>query len=354
MRSGTLYARRMDARTLEFTGEERRLAENLLYRGGSWVGAFGVSEAGPLIFVSTGQPMGSRLSWFDMEGKQGAQVDGLDVHWGFRFSPDGTKLAVAKGDPEPSLYVLAPERGTQTRIAATAQFARSPVWSPDGTRIIFGGFEKGHLSLFEVPVDGSNAPKLVYAGDTDMVPTDWSPDGRTLLIDHGPPGSTQIWGFDLENRKASPLVERPPLAGDGRFSPDGKWMIYSSRETGVDQLYLAPFPGVDRRWQLSTENGAFGRWLPGGDGIVYLGEKGLQMVSVAIERGNVTLGAPRVLFLLPADNPVYTGWEGFLEPAPDGRRLLCSHSKAQRRIDSISLVLNWDRELESGPARSRR
>lgn len=346
MRSGSLHARPLDTETLEFTGEEILLARHVMYNGGSWVGAFDVGETGPLTYMSTGQPMGSSLTWFALDGNPGEELDGLDIHWGFRFSPDGRRLALAKGDPEPSLYVLDPERGTQTRLASTAGFARSPVWSPDGRKLAFAGFDKGLLSIFEVPVDGSGAPRLLHGEETDAVPTDWSSDGRHLLFDRGPPGNTQVWVLDLQEGEALPLVEAPPLAGDGRFSPDGRWIIYSSRETGVDQIYLMPFPAADRRWQVSASHGSFARWLPGGDRILFKGAEVLTSVSFRASGGDVALGTPEPLFRLASDSAVYIGWEGEFEPGPGGSRVLVSYRPVRRSTTPLTIVVNWTNELK--------
>jgi hypothetical protein len=136
------------------------------------------------------------------------------------------------------------------------------------------------------------------------------------------------------------LIERPPLAGDGRLSPDGKWRIHTSRETGEDQICLACFPGVDRRWQLSRGSGALARRGRFGDRILYGSHTGLTAVHSALRGDGPNPGAPQGLFRRESASPVYTGWEGLYEPGPDGNRVLISRGKSERGIAPLTIVLH--------------
>jgi dipeptidyl aminopeptidase/acylaminoacyl peptidase len=172
-----------------------------------------------------------------------------------------------------------------------------------------------------------------------------SPDGRALLVNRSADATrSDIWVLPLEP-KAEPKVFRQTEFTEvaGSFSPDGRWVAYFSNESGEYEVYVTPFPGPGRRWQVSTKSGAYPQWRADGRELVYVQMDGqITSAAVAADGDSFRVAAVSPLFRLSVPNP---GGPSF-SLAADGSRLLVVPSTAQKAGGLLSLVVGWPSELE--------
>ena len=180
-----------------------------------------------------------------------------------------------QGQGAMDIWLLDLERdGLPTRFTFDAAADVVPVWSPDGSRVAFSSSRQGNLDLYQKASSGAGAEELLLADDGNSIPTSWSPDGRFLLYSRVGLQS-DIWVLPLfGDRKPFPFVQMPANQGNARFSPDGRWIVYTSIESGRTEVYVAPFsssggaPAGKR--QISTGGGTQPNWRQDGREIVYL------------------------------------------------------------------------------------
>ena len=176
----------------------------------------------------------------------------------------------------------------------------------------------------------------------------WSPDGRSIVYEvSDPKTSADLWVLPLTgDRKPTALLQTQFSETHGQISPDGKWMAYTSNETGRSEIYVRPFPAGPGKWQISTNGGSFARWRRDGRELFYMdrGSSGkLVAIDVKSSASTFEAGTPKELFdpgyvNLPAGGPYHT-----YAVSPDGQRFLIPRpeSAAAETPAPIVVVLNW-------------
>jgi dipeptidyl aminopeptidase/acylaminoacyl peptidase len=173
----------------------------------------------------------------------------------------------------------------------------------------------------------------------------WSPDGQLLaFIEVNPSTQRDIWVLRMGDRKPQPFLRTRLDERSPRFSPDGRWLVYVSNESGRYEIYVQPYPGPGGKWQISTEGGTEPAWNPNGRELFYRSGNKMMAVDIATQPG-FAAGTPRMLF------------EGQYQPSPvvvanydvspDGQRFLMlkPSEQAQAAPTQINVVLNWFEEL---------
>jgi Tol biopolymer transport system component/predicted Ser/Thr protein kinase len=348
-RENTLMAQVFDPGSFELSGEPVRIADNVLDDGGVWRAVFSASENGILAYQSGGGVPGSQLAWFDRSGKQLATLGERAAIFGSRLSPDGRRAAAAIGDPKPDIWVIELNRGVRTRLTFDQHLNHSPIWSPDGKWIAYTSErQNAPANIYKKPSDGAGSDQLVQESKIVQRATAWPADGRFLLYEQGDPAKAQIWAMPLTgDRKSFPFVQTPPWAYDGHFSPDGRWVSYTSRETGRDEIYVAPFPGPGGKWQVSTNGGHWARWRRDGKELFFLAPDNTLMAAEVNAKGsNFGLGAVRSLFRVNWANP--GGYnQCTYDVSADGQRILAAVAGEGEAASPITLVVNWTALLQA-------
>lgn len=235
VRSQTLMAQRVDARA-DPVGTAVPVTDRVGVDLRTQRSKFSVSDTGVMIYTSgTGI---AQLQWFDRAGKALDKIGPRGLNIDMRLSPDNRMVAVQREDGSggADLWLLDLTRGAIERLTTHAAYDAAPVWSPDGSRIFFFSLRDGPWSIYQRAPTGTGDESLVLKTGNDLVPLDVSPDGRFLLYhDKSVGGDILI----LPLKGAAPQGSRlPPLAGTqadehfARFSPDGKWVVYVSDESG--------------------------------------------------------------------------------------------------------------------------
>ena len=297
---GTLMAQPFDANRLITTGEAVPVAEHVgtAFASGR-VGVFSVSETGQLVYW--GDTKGrTQLSWFDRSGKVLGTLgtpDANDLNLP-SLSPDGRHVAVYRTvQNNTDIWVLDGDR--MTRFTFDPGTDINPIWSPDGTRIVFESNRNGRRDLYWKPVSGASTEELLLESGQDKTASDWSADGRFILYySRDPQTSTDIWVLPLQgDRKPFVFLKTNFDEYRPRFSPDGHWVAYMSNESGRFEIYVRPFLGSGGQWQISTGGGISPVWASGGKELYYIAPDGTMMsTTIAISGTTIVPGSPSALF----------------------------------------------------------
>ena len=349
VRDANLMAFPFDAKQIEITGQPLRVADDVNFDFGVWRGSFTASENGVLAYQVARGEKGGRLTWFDSSGRRIAPVAEKSEAYAPEMSPDGRRVAVVIGDPNNDIWVYELERGVQTRLTTDAQVQISPVWSPSGAEIVFvQGLRGGRpdFVLGTVAADGARKPKDIFSSKERIEVSDWSPDGRYLLVDKGNLGATDVWAMPIADpSKGFPLVQSQFLERSGQFSPDGRWVAYTSQHSGRDEVYVTPFPSGGTRWQVSGSGGTQPRWKPDGRELFFVSaDDDLTAASVDGSGARFEVKEVRPLFRVSTYLGPRVGLYGY-DVSADGKRFLVNYA-GETSVPRVALVVNWTAELK--------
>ena len=346
LNKGVLAAQPYDPDRAALTGVPIEIAERVLSdsprRSG---GPFSVG-AGSVIAYRSASP-NSRLLWFDRTGRE---LDSFPVEGDYhhpRLSPDEKSMLIEKTDPSTgrhAIWILDLQRRTSSRLIADPFGAHHPAWSPDGGRIVFSSNRLGGLALFMTRSDGSGSAEPVLPGEKRFVAiADWSRDGRYLLyqIERGGTEDLEILSLDAD-RKRLTFVGSAAKEIQGQFSPDGKWIAYTSDESGSAEVYVRQFPDTGTKWQISTHGGVQGRWRGDGKELFYLALDGrLMAVDIKASSSAFEAGAPHLLFNTGITGSFVDRFNQYLVMG-NGQRFMVNRSAEDENSAPITVVMNWD------------
>ncbi len=347
-RERALMARPFDAKRLAFTGDMFPIADEV-FQADNNNADFSLSRTGAMVFRSEAQAGKSRLVWTDRTGKELGTLGEPASYGVLGLSPDGKRLATEIGATlrETDLWLIEESRGVSSRFTFNPSTDVWPVWSPDGSRILFSSNRNSSTySLWEKPSRGVGDDSLFYSTNVDIGPADWSTDGRYVALEaFAGATSWDIWILPMSgDRKPYPFVHSQFREFDARFSPDGRWLMYSSGESGRREIYVQAFPGPGGKYQVSTQGGQDPQWRRDGKEILYLSPEG-DMMSVDVIAGtDFQAGIPRKLFRAgpSGGNPAGRGWA----LSADGQRFLFRKPIQSGFVPTITVVLNWDAGLK--------
>jgi serine/threonine protein kinase/Tol biopolymer transport system component len=348
LRENTLLGQEFDPARLELRGESVRLAEHVGFNPGNSAGGFSVSNTGALLLRLNDQGgNGSNfLRWYDRNGREIAGPS----RQGYRnpvISPDLQHLAASRIDASASdIWILDLARGTTTRFTYDSAVHDAPVWSPDGNWIVF----QSGVDLHQKNASGVGQEELLLKSDHPKLPVDWSSDGRFLLYrDDDPKTGADLWVLPLTGeKKPVPFVLSPFTDFQGRFSPDSRFIAYTSNESGVFQVYVQGFPNAVNRWQISANGGYHPRWRRDGKELYFVsgvaGGADVMAADISVSPdGALKAGVPHKLF---ATAPIgLVGDRNTWDVTPGGQRFLMN--SAAPAISSggtpLTVILNWDK-----------
>jgi len=340
--NGRIAARPFDAARLAIDGDPRMID---LPAGGHTIDhpAMFSASADVLAAVSSPMPSGSRLASSGRNGEDVRLWKEREPQFWPRLSPDGRRLARQRLGTTPALWVEDLERGTRVRVATVGLL---PVWSPDGTRLAYvtGTRFKPQLSL--IAADGTGGVTVRPCPRTYCIPTDWSPDGQSVIVNLADTlyGKWEVWALSPDpNGGAQPLLAEPFTERDARLSPDGRWIVYVSEESGRPEISVRSLSGPPRRVVISSGGGDQPVWRRDGRELFFVDPQG-RLRSVAVgpgEGSNLTFGVP-VQLKVPPISRGHGGTE--YDVSPDGRRVYFLDETQEPAPREMAVVLGW-REL---------
>ena len=349
LREGNLMVQRFDNSTLQLSGEAIPVASQILtYRT---EGLFSASSNGVLAYRAGA--WNSRLAWFDREGKRLTDIPDVDAQSGLALSPDGSRLAAGRRDrytPRSAIWVYDLPSGAGmplTFFGPAMSYAAWPVWSSDGGRIVFASSEYGISRLYLKVSTGAAKEELLLESDEPANPEDCSADGRFLLYSTtNQKTKSDLWilplaGTSGETRTPRPYLRTEHNEKDGRFSPDGRWVVYSSDESGRPEVYVQSIlnqSGSGGKWMISRNGGRQPRWRRDGREIFYLALDDNVVAEEVSTDPYFRASEARPLFhaphLVAFDGPQY-------DVSRDGQRFLINTDPAAISSTPVIVTVNW-------------
>jgi Tol biopolymer transport system component len=343
LRESTLMSRSFDPSSLAFTGEAEPVAERIFMPNtATALGVFSASKTGLLAYQTARGQAGERLQWFTREGKPLDVVGEPGEYRDLALSPDGSRAAVCLPDQAAGthdIWIFDLAHGLRSRFTFDPGDDRSPVWSPDGSAIVFASSRKGHYDIYRKAPGGSAEEEPLYVSQSDKSPAVWSPDGRYLLYyETTTVTDLDVWILPMDgSRKPEPFLKTKAGEAPGAFSPDGRWVAYGSDESGQFETYATRFPKGGRKWQISSGGGVYCFWSRDGKEILYQANDGmLHAVPVIAREESLEPGSPQTLFR--AAGP-FVGAPAF-SPTADHQKILAV-AGGQEPNPYIDLVVNW-------------
>jgi Tol biopolymer transport system component len=349
IQQGTLMAQRFDPDRLRLSGERVRVAAEVAYNLANGRSTVTASDNGVLAY-RTGRVGGvplSELVWFDREGKRIGSAGGPSLYVRPALSPDQKRVAVERVDLQTGfhdLWLIEEARSTVSRFTFGSSNQSHPVWSPDGTRIVFKSDRDGAGNLYEKLSSGAGGERVLLQSESTKYPTDWSADGRFIAYENiGPKTGSDLWVLPLfGDRKPISVLGTEFNEGQGHFSPDGHWMAYVSDESGRSEVYVQAFPSSGGKWQISTDGGTFPSWRGDGKELFYM-SLDQKLMSVEVQaNSSLQAGKPRALFEAHFFNVPITPHT----VSSDGRRFLITTPLEETSASPLIVVLNWTAELK--------
>ena len=347
----TLSAQRFDLTQRVPVGEPAPIATHV---AGSTVlyGSFTASDTGmPAFAPDTNAEM--QLAWFNREGRPLATVGPPRDYADVTLMPDGRRVLVTRPDARTSssnIWSIDVTTGEGVPITFDASIAAQPVVSPDGREFAFRSSRQIPAPIFHRATSGAGEDEVLLQPakvgglreSGNLFPTDWSSDGKFILF-HVPYADTNYDIFFLPlagDRRPRPFVHTSGADLHARFSPDSRWVAYSSGESGRQEIFVQPFPNGTGRWRVSTDGGAEPRWRGDGRELFFIGADGQMMAAPVTTGASFEHGTPRPLFR--------TRISGFANPyrtsyavTRDGERFLISGIAENATPQSIAVVVNW-------------
>ena len=314
-----------------------------------------ISSSGSLAYLPQGAGQTEReLVWVDRQAaaSPAATVSGLARR--FDLSSDGSRIARYKVEAETGdVWIDELSTGKATRVSFHADpmpasrvpnDRLNPVWSADGRHVAYASGTPA-TNLYLADVDNGGQPERLTTSRNAQWPTSWSRDARTLAyVEADPLSGSDIWllTLDAARKPASvrPFLRTPFTESVPAISPDGRWVAYHSNESGRVEVYVQPWPEGGRRWQVSTDGGAWPRWSPRGDELFFRsGPARTAMASVAVKADpEFTPAPPRGVFDL-------RGYDSPFCVSPDAQRFLLLRLPGVATVTQVTVVANWLDEL---------
>ena len=339
-RDRTLMAQRFDAGSMKLKDEPFPVAEDLPVANNA-LANFTVSRNGVLVYRSTGEVQ-NRLVWLDRTGRELSEITAPADYRGPSLSPNGDRIAVrlreASGD-NLDVWVIDLARGTSTRFTFDPKPDGNPTWSPDGSKIAWTGNVGDSAAILIKSATGMGQQQILLKLPGGTAVLDWSRDGKYILYQQVTT-STNSDIFAVPTSGDGPIetvVSSPFRDYRGRFSPDGRWVVYESDESGRSEVYVVPFHGNSGKWQVSTRGGSDPCWSRDGREIFYLSPD-RQLMSVPVTTGeNFVPGTPQPMFRVQVEpgprRNVY-------DVSPDGKRFLFLLTAGEASTP-MTVVVNW-------------
>lgn len=348
-REQTLMAQPFDAANLQIKGDAFPIAESLYFEALTGKTSFTVSENGILAYQTGASSPGISLLWYGRDGKKTTTINQFAVYNDLRISPDGKRIATAIFDQKsgkPDVWLHEIDRDVWTRFTFDPHVDRWPIWSPDGSQIVFTSNRKNRDDLYQRASSGAGSEALLLGSKNDKDATDWSRDGRFLAYDDFDPKTNgDIWILPMSgDRKPFFFLQTEFNEQRAAFSPDGRWVAYESDESGQFEVYIRPFPGPGVKWQVSTYGGTRARWRRDGKELFYLAvDEKIISADIKLASTTVDVGTIRPLF---QTRPFGGGYRDIYDVTGDGKSFLVASPGSEENSSPVTLVVNWPGEIK--------
>ncbi len=334
VRDGVLLAQPFDPGNGKLRGVAHPIAEKVAEDAPAWKSVFSVSPAGMLAYAPVEAVHNTDLAWFDQSGRQlgnaGAELKG-QLYRSFRISPQGDRVAVGMETGVTDVWVAT--LGQRDLVRLTFQEnSIMPVWSPDGKWISFLSYT-GRWKISRRASDGTGKEEDLLESSEAVWPLSWCPDGTCLLYAKMENGEYHLWTLPLGSVRKPVDVAATGDRAAATFSPDGRWIAYTSNETGKAEIYLMAFDRGPGKWQISRNGGTNPVWAAQTNQLFYLASDNmLTAVSIKESAGKLHIGLPHALFRIAGS--------GYFD-VPSGAKKILVGIAGVPNTHPVDLVVNW-------------
>jgi Tol biopolymer transport system component/predicted Ser/Thr protein kinase len=342
-REDALMAQRFDTKSLEPVGAPSEVASDVGFNPITWQSLVSASENGILAYQSA-KGAKTQFTWLDREGKVTGAVGPEGIHNSISLSPDGKKVAYDEADPrngDVSVWLVGEQEAPLRFTFGSVGFF--PVWSPDGNRVVYSSL-RGPPQIYQKVTSGAGDEEPLLESMQAKIPSGFSPDGRFLVYSVLDSKTRfDIWVLPLfGDRKPFPFLQTEAGEMGGQISPNGRWMAYSSNESGSYEVYVRPFPPAPGKWQVSRDGGSQPRWRSDGKELFYLStDRKLMAVDIKTDQPAFEAGIPSALFGTHVSNVEGSNpWSQYAATA-DGRHFLVNRLVAGAAPSPITVLVNW-------------
>jgi Tol biopolymer transport system component len=316
-------------------------------------GSFSVSQTGVLAYKPR-QPVvlvESRLTWYDRAGRSLGPVGETGIYRGFALSPDERSVAVHVHEATGGgIWIRNLETGNFARLTFGSHDDIRPLWSPDGRLILYASNEQ---AFYKKRSNGSGDAEVVFESSFLKFPESWSRDGKVVLFTQwagaDAPGSN-VWELPVDGGEPKPVLKSEFSQALSQFSPDGRWVAYTSSESGREEVYVRSYPDLGGKRSISTGGGSFPRWARNGRELFYLAGAGtLMAVPIDVEADALLPGMPHALFTANFVLGDHVGESDVpYDVSSDGQRFLVNERVAPEtdlaspQNSSFTVIVNWN------------
>jgi Tol biopolymer transport system component len=351
-RDGAVLLAPFDLRRLEISGPAVPVLEGIQVNTYNGFALLAWSASGSLIYV---RGAGSADNMLVRVGRDGVSTP-IDSSWygqfnSFALSPDGRRLAVGSGaGAQLNIWVKQLDRGTFTRLTFGGA-DRRPFWSPDGRTVAFVRDSANSSAVYGRPADGSGQDRLLARLDRQVQEAVWSRDGQWIVMrtDNGTAGAGDLVGLRTSGDSTPvPIVASPFTELHPGLSPDGRWIAYVSNESGINEVYVRPFPTAGGgRWQVSNGGGSAPRWSPNGRELFYMDARG-RLIAAQVQ-STPTFAIAGLTPLFDASRFVVDVFHQSYEVTPDGRFFIFASPRQANGLRGPQLVWvdHWFSDLRA-------
>jgi serine/threonine protein kinase/Tol biopolymer transport system component len=351
---GTLFAIRFDPEKLETSGSPIPVLQQVSYSAMFGSAKLSFSRTGTLVYRSR-EIDASRvvIQWLNAEGKTQPLLDKPGLFVNPHFSPDGQRLAVANDDSRSGIWIYDLRRDTLSPLTGEKN-GTHPVWTPDGRYIVY---QAGDGMSF-ARSDGGSRPELLTQSKEFQYPAAFSPDGKTLCFYQSGPQGFELWTVPVERegeklKAGKPELFQRTIFGDrgASFSPDGRWLAYSSNESGSSQVFVRAFPDQGGQWQISTNGGTAPIFSRTGEDLFYFDvpDDRIMVVSYSVKGDTFVAEKPRTWSGQSVALTLSGSVGAQYDVAPDGKRLAIATSaggSTQQDAGHVIFLENFIDELQ--------
>jgi serine/threonine protein kinase len=332
---GQLWAQRFNEAAGSLLGEKLAVSDD--------VGQFSLSATGTLVFRRATSELGT-FTWVDRDGKSTGQVGRPGDYWDVSLSPDESYAAVLNHRSREGRFwveMIDLARNLQSPFSDPSGRAYGLAWTSDSASLYFTSWAENGSQVLVQRVNSTSAAQLVIKSPERYDVRSLGFDGKTLAADHstGPAKGGRGLGFARNGQPPWQVFESPTaIFSKCQFSPDGKWLLYQSDESGVFEIYISDYPGLSIHRRISASGGTEARWGRDGKELFYVA--GGRLIWAAIEDPvHLMLADPKALFRLPGQVPAGAGFS--YDVARDGKRFLVLNTTPPANARDLSVVFNW-------------
>lgn len=305
---------------------------------------YAISDLGDFIYLPGGASRYERkLAWTDRQGKREPLPAPIARYDDVEISPDGRQAVVSIRKGTIGIWIYDFSRATLSPFT-TPGSSQAPKWTQNGKRIVYRATRNGYRNVYWKAADGTGEEERLTKGDTLQTPMSSSPDGTLVVfVDINPETADDMWTVSLDgDHKVEPLIVTRFRDRRGRISPNGRWLAYTSTESGREEIYVQRFPGGGGKQLVSTQGGDLSIWSRDGQELFFRNGDKMMAVSISPEDGVIS-ASPRLLF----EQRFVQGIGLNYDVAPDGRRFLTVQPvNPELPATHINLVQNWFDEVK--------